>query len=161
MGLDGLTCLFTYKQKEVKRLIETIKYQFLPGVIDSVVTEPNLLQLNFDAITFVPLHRRRQNWRGFNQAKKMAQRLADLTGIGVCDTLVRTRYTAPLARVQSRSERRERVAGAFQLKTGTELTGKSLLLVDDVYTSGATMLEAGKVLRKAGARCIWGWALAG
>jgi len=161
LGLDGLTLLYSYKNKPAKQVIKAIKYQFLPGVID-VVVKIRTLPLETDMITFVPLHWRRQNWRGFNQAEKLAERLGRLTNMPVANTLTRTRYTTPLAAtVRSAKERRKEIKAAFTLNSGSGVKGKKVVLVDDVFTSGATMLEAAKVLKRSGANLVWGWALAG
>jgi ComF family protein len=115
----------------------------------------------FDLITFIPLHRRRQNWRGFNQAEKLAEKLGSLTRIPLTSTLARTKYTRPLVGAESVKERRKEINQAFNLLPGVDLKDKRLVLVDDVYTSGATMLEAARVLKLAGARSVWSWTLAG
>jgi competence protein ComFC len=159
--MDGITTLFDYHSGVVRRVIKAIKYDFMPAVINDILTDTELPDVAFDLITFVPLHRRRQNWRGFNQAEKLAERLHQICLLPVAGTLKRGRFTEPLARSRSFNLRVKSVKRAFQLRSGVSLAGKNLILVDDVFTSGATMFEATRVLKQAGAAKVWGWTLAG
>ncbi len=101
----------------------------------------------------VPLHRWRLWQRGFNQAALIADALARLTGGRVLsDALVRTRRTPPL-RAMGRSERRRAVKGAFAVNPARadQVRGRSVILVDDVWTSGATAEGCAAALVAAGA----------
>lgn len=106
-----------------------------------------------DHIIPVPLHRKRLAHRGFNQslilARLVAKRLdkkLDYT------TLKRVRLTRPQTELKG-EERKRNVRGAFEIKRGghADYKGKKLLLVDDVYTTGATITECARVLKRAGA----------
>ncbi|MBN2198884.1 MAG: ComF family protein [Candidatus Aminicenantes bacterium] len=104
-----------------------------------------------DGVLAVPLHRRRLRERGFNQAAVLARRLAKRAGIPYRDgLLVRRKNIAPQAGLNS-FRRRRNVSGAFAVRRWGEVLGCSLLLVDDVYTTGSTVAECCRVLLRAGA----------
>ena len=99
----------------------------------------------------VPLHRRRLYERGFNQAMLLCRGIGRHWGLEVAETgLARIRQTAPQIRLTPK-EREKNVRGAFAA-TGAGFTGKRVLLVDDVYTTGATVSECSRILMDAGAK---------
>lgn len=101
----------------------------------------------------VPLHRWRIFSRGFNQAALIAGHMSKRTGIAVeMDLLRRTRNTPPLHAMGSR-ERERVVRGAFSLAPGTQslLRGKTAILIDDIWTTGATATACARLLRQGGA----------
>ncbi len=103
-----------------------------------------------DCIIPVPLHISRLRQRGFNQALLLSQELGAAFSIPVSfDNLVRIRPTRPQVELTG-EERRTNVQGAFALKKGSAVRDKAVLLVDDVYTTGATMNECSLVLKDAG-----------
>jgi ComF family protein len=114
---------------------------------------------DIDAIVPVPLHPRRHAERGFNQAELIAHIAADFIGKPVATTLRRTRYTENQAKLP-KEEREKNIAGAFARHRGADAAGKRVLLVDDVYTTGATMQECARVLKAAGAISVSGFAVA-
>jgi ComF family protein len=102
----------------------------------------------------VPLHPRRLRKRGFNQSLFLAKAASDALGIRLSvRSLERVRYTRPQVEL-SASERAENVRGAFAA-AGSGFAGESVLLVDDVYTTGATVNECARVLKKAGAVSVY------
>lgn len=104
-----------------------------------------------DLIIPVPLHKKRLQFRGFNQSLLLARELAGSLSIKLDYTnLKRVRLTVPQIELKA-EERRKNVSGAFEVRRPEEIKGKKALLVDDVYTTGATIRECSKVLRKAGA----------
>lgn len=105
----------------------------------------------------VPLISFRERERGFNQAAELAARIAARYGIAVRkDILVKRKNTRPQAEVSSHEERRKNIAEAFACNNPAAASGQVVLLVDDVYTSGATMKECARALRKGGAKEVWG-----
>lgn len=100
----------------------------------------------------VPLHAARERERGFNQAAALARALAQQTGLP-CDewSLVRTTHTAQHRAGMDVRARRETVANAFQVARPRLVAGERVLLVDDVYTTGATVSACAHALREAGA----------
>lgn len=108
-----------------------------------------------DAILPVPLHRKRLFQRGYNQSYLLARELARAFEKPVeTEWLKRSRSTAPQFSL-SRAERRENIKGAFAAMAGAPIKDKALLLVDDVMTTGATLAEAAKTLKKAGAAKVF------
>ena len=115
------------------------------------------LKGEWDADTLVipvPLHRWRLWGRGFNQSALVAKALGKAWGIAD-DPMVlrRIRATVPL-KGMNHGERRRAVAGAFAVADGQAIAGRTIVLIDDVLTSGSTAEACAKVLRKAGARRI-------
>jgi ComF family protein len=107
-----------------------------------------------DQVMPVPLHRRRLRQRGFNQALLLANGVADVFGLRlVYDNLHRVRNTRPQVEL-SGEERARNVRNAFRLDRPAEVEGKRILLVDDVFTSGATMNECARVLKEEGAENV-------
>jgi ComF family protein len=107
-----------------------------------------------DLIVPVPLHKSRERTRGFNQAFELSKPFGRMVRIPVSTSvLVRVRPTKVQAGL-SRRERRLNVAGAFQLSQTKPIEDKALLLVDDVFTTGATLNECAKILKRNGARRV-------
>lgn len=104
-----------------------------------------------DLILPVPLHPRRLRSRGFNQALVLAQAFPDLP-LGR-DLLIRTRWTKPQVGLSGK-ERLDNVHHAFAVKDPEAVAGKNILLIDDVFTTGATIRECARVLIKAGVRQV-------
>ena len=108
----------------------------------------------FDLILPVPLHQQRLRERGFNQALLLVRELSRRTGIPYrMNVLQKKRPTLPQVQL-SGAEREKGVRKSFHILSGEELEGKTILLVDDVYTTGATVNECSKVLLAAGAARI-------
>lgn len=110
-----------------------------------------------DGLLPVPLHRSRLGERGFNQAREIALPIARGLGLPLRDGLaMRSRATAPQT-LMSGSERQRNLADAFDVRA---VAGLSLLLVDDVTTSGTTLTELACALKRAGARQVTGLTVA-
>lgn len=110
--------------------------------------------VDMPVIVPVPLHRWRLWWRGFNQAALIADHLGRLTGWSVDKhALLRTRRTQPL-RAMKPAARARAVKDAFALRQGHSLSGRQILLIDDVHTSGATAAACARVLRQGQVRAI-------
>lgn len=106
---------------------------------------------DIDIVMPVPLHTKRLKQRGFNQAFLLAHRMCETYQIPLsCDNLLRVKPTRPQVEL-SGEERIKNVAGAFALHNPGSATDKKVVLVDDVFTTGATMNECAAVLKSAGA----------
>jgi len=113
-----------------------------------------------DMVIPVPLHAARLKERGFNQAERMFKPWAMEQGwVWSDDCLVRKRATAPQWQLEL-TERRKNMKDAFLITRPEAVQGKNILLVDDIFTSGVTMDECAKVLKKAGAKRVTGLTLA-
>ncbi len=116
--------------------------------------------LPWDVVVPVPLYVSKIRKRGFNQALLLSRRIARRTGSSLCvDLLQRTRMTRPQVEL-SGQERRNNVRNAFSIKQRGECTKKRVLLVDDVITTGATVRECARILRRSGAASVHVIALA-
>jgi ComF family protein len=133
------------------------RYKYNPDVglarpLAALVAERCPLPLAaYDVIMPVPLHVKRLRWRGFNQAQLLAHALAR-TGRVAIDalSLQRVRPTLPQVRLNE-AERRRNVARAFGVARPERVRSRHILLIDDVYTTGATVEECSQALFKAGA----------
>jgi ComF family protein len=101
-----------------------------------------------DVVVPVPLHRSRERIRGFNQAELLASR----TGLPVDNRILRRRKNTPSQTGLTRNERKRNLAGAFEVRG--EAAGRKMILVDDVYTTGSTMNEIARTLKRAGAERV-------
>ena len=108
---------------------------------------------NFDVIAPVPLFIRRQRERGFNQSELLVRSLSARLGTPWARPLTRIRPTPSQTRL-SIAQRRENVRNAFEACNPAEISKKSVLLIDDVMTSGATVNECSRTLKRAGARRV-------
>lgn len=112
------------------------------------------LPAGHEVLVPVPLHVDRLRWRGFNQALLLARDLARRRRLPVAPSaLQRNRPTRPQVGLNER-ERRRNLTGAFSVADGRMVRGRSVLLVDDVLTTGATVEECARSLRRAGARRV-------
>ena len=161
--------------KTAKKLLYQFKYR--PYLTDLKVTLTDLMhesliqneefervyagQGNKLLIVPVPLYKAKQRMRGYNQAEILGREMAGKLGLPMTNALLRTRDTRSQVGLD-KTERRENLREAFGLKDGlnAEVRDKSVFLIDDVLTTGATLSEAGKALRRAGSEKVWGIALA-
>jgi len=132
---------------------------FLGGLLVAAA-EPGVRAGQWDWLVPVPLHPVKEREREFNQAVCLAHWLGRATGVPVArGFLRRAHYTSTQTRL-GRGRRRENVVGAFQVRETTPLTGRRLILIDDVLTTGATTSECARVLKECGAGEIGVWTVA-
>jgi ComF family protein len=115
----------------------------------AALDDERLQDCNFDLIVPVPLHPTRERERGFNQASLLSESLAQ-TSIRSQRVLERVRYTTTQTALD-RSERTENLRNAFRLRKNADVRGLRVLLIDDVLTTGSTLSECARVLKRAGA----------
>lgn len=140
-----------------RKLVLKLKYgrkTALAHTIAAYMARP-LAQLRSDALLVpVPLHRWRIWSRGFNQSALLARRLGHSGGHPVdLELLRRTRHTPPLKGMNPK-QRRDAVAGAFELRAGKAVKGRAIILVDDVVTTGSTARACAKLLKRNGAASV-------
>jgi len=146
----------------VRELIHRFKYQkalrlrgLLAELLRDTLSDSRLARMDPSAWTLVPvpLYHARKREREYNQAWELCLQLAKLTGIPALDAMTRTRSTTPQASL-SRHQRLENLQGAFGVKASAcrrkLLSGRKILLVDDVLTTGSTTSECARVLRREG-----------
>lgn len=164
--LSGILTAAEYKERSLlARLIHAFKYDGVYCLAtffgELLVHASRSVEGKNCILVPVPLHTRRGFERGFNQSEQMAKHMGKICDWPVAALLNRKRYTEPQAQ-QSREKRLRNVREAFSLNTKFDQAWKDkvFLLVDDVYTTGATLNECGKVLREAGAQKIYGLTIA-
>jgi ComF family protein len=108
-----------------------------------------------DMIIPVPLHPKRLRWRGFNQSVLLARQISRAYNIPLDPFVVyRSKETPPQTQL-TEAERRKKVRGIFSLNPQRPIDGKRVLLIDDVYTSGATVNECSRCLKQGGAKEVY------
>jgi ComF family protein len=170
--LSGLYFALPYREHRLsRRLIYQFKYEpylkDLAGTLASLLIEHFILAgTNKDEIWQnavlipVPLEKRKSNQRGYNQSEELAKELAKVLKIPVLtDVLIKVRKTLPQMEL-SREEREKNLESAFQIKNPEKISGKKIFLVDDVYTTGSTMDQCAKVLKKSAVKHVWGIVIA-
>lgn len=105
----------------------------------------------FDAVTWVPVSRKRKRERGYDQAELLAKEMCRLWGICPVQMLAKTRNNPAQSGLSSAEQRRANVLGVYEAINREHFAGKRVLLTDDILTTGSTVQEAARVLRLAGA----------
>lgn len=162
LGLDGLTTIFSYAEPTVRELIAHIKYR---GHTDAISFLARYYQKTVLArlprgewiVAAVPLAQERRQRRGFNQSELIAKYLTEPV-YDYTELLLKKRETRPQVKLK-KSERQKNLIRAFAVRHGIEIP-EQVILVDDVVTTGSTLKEVAKVLRKAGVQKIWALTLA-
>ncbi|MDO8500183.1 MAG: phosphoribosyltransferase family protein [bacterium] len=104
----------------------------------------------------IPLYKSRERKRGFNQSGLIAEFLGKHFNIAVeTKAVCRIKNTLPQIEMKTDYDRQKNIAGVFKVETPDAVKGKIVILIDDVLTSGATLEEAARVLKSAGAKSIW------
>lgn len=110
---------------------------------------------DFDCVVAVPLHSSKMRKRGYNQSELLAKHISEKLSIPYVDALKRTKKTIKQSE-QSKLERRKNLKDAFEIKKSTDkIINRSVLLVDDIYTTGSTVNECSKVLINYGASKVY------
>jgi len=160
-GLDGIISLVNYK-KPVRELIQQLKYRFSTTFLDEIEgkfkLDKTLVKGKNWTILPLPLHKTRQNFRGFNQAELLGKIVANKLNLGFeSQILKRVIKTKPQVGL-SKQERSDNVINIFKVKDN--LSDQNYFIFDDVWTSGASLKAACRELKKAGAGEVWGLTLA-
>ena len=116
----------------------------------AALDDERLRDCHFDLIVPVPLHPTRERERGFNQAGLLSELLSAQTSVRSRRVLERVRFTTTQTALD-RSERMENLHNAFRLRKNADVRGLRVLLIDDVLTTGSTLSECARVLKRAGA----------
>jgi ComF family protein len=148
---------------QMLEIIHRYKYQhalwFEPFLADLLIqrSRPVISLDTRDWIVPVPLHPTKQREREFNQAERLARRLSQATHVPLNTSFLRRVLPTRTQTLLSREERVANVRKAFVAREAPDLAGKRIVLVDDVFTTGATTGACARVLRSAGAGdvCVW------
>ena len=147
----------------VREAIHRFKYQralwFESFLADLLIHEakPLLCEQQWDFIVPVPLHPVKHREREFNQAERLAGHLSMATGIPMNDKLLRRVMPTATQTLLTREQRAANMRGAFAVSDRSALDGERIVLVDDVFTTGATTSACAKAMLAAGAAnvCVW------
>ena len=166
LGIDGLTSVWEY-EGVIRKAILSLKYKYATEIgneisdylIDSlrVKTLPSV-----QCLTPIPIYWYRQNTRGFNQSLEIGKRVADSMNLRfIPDLLIKNKSTVSQIEL-SGEKRRKNLQGSFSLypHNSSFTTPNSVFLFDDVFTTGSTMMEAAKVLKRSGVEKVWGLTIA-
>jgi competence protein ComFC len=180
----GLISVWEYEGL-MEKLIQKIKFDGCYNIIEELVERAfekiNLKLPEDTVITFVPMYKKREKQRGFNQAELIAKKIGEKINRPVVNLLDKTKDNRSQVGLNPQ-ERMENMRGVFGLRKRVfeteppflaslgaaptphdfknSLSLQNILLVDDVYTTGATMAECTKVLRKSGAKNVYGFTIA-
>ena len=156
-----------YKNKLVQKIIKNYKYGYLENMADLLVDilEKQSRRLNLPKdiiISNVPLHKRKQKIRGFDQTAILAKKLSERLELAYNPLLKRTKHTQAQAQL-SKTERQKNMADAFEILEAAPSCARrltSILMIDDVTTTGSTLDQAAKTLKQAGWENIYCLAIA-
>jgi ComF family protein len=164
-SLGGLIIASAYTQFSIAKAVHLFKYRFIDELHvplgDLLVKVLRKTELPLpDLIVPVPLHKRRLRWRGFNQSSLLASHLANnlLSQNEISldkHVLIRNRYTVPQMGISDYASRKNNIGGAFSISPNSDIKNKTILLVDDIATTGFTLFECANVLKKAGAKEVF------
>lgn len=150
-----------YYEKNVKRAVHAFKFRrrrHYAGIFGGMLADAAASDLkhSFDIVTWVPVSAARRKKRGYDQAMLLAAEIARRTGKEACliECLEKRRDTPPQFGL-SMPERRANVLGAFGIKRDAQVRGKTVLVVDDILTTGATLSECAGVLKLEGAEKVF------
>lgn len=156
--LDALVSCGPY-EGALEESIKALKYEFREELAQPLARELAIAWVRLpsrpDVITFIPMCDKDREWRCFNHAELLAHELSQIVGIPAKALLRKCHETAyqsnlnPIARALN-------VRDCFELIDGVDVAGKRVVVVDDICCSGATMLEAARVLKDAGAKRVYG-----
>ena len=152
----SLCCSPLWYQGDVRESIRRYKFSDRSGyakIFGSLVAQSvsDHLTDKFDFISWVPLSEKGLKKRGYDQAKLLAQSAALCIDCAAVETLRKVRNTDVQSSIKDDSARRANVLGAYAVVDSERVTGKRILLIDDVVTTGATFSECARILRTAGA----------
>ena len=156
--VERVTAMFFYRAHSTpSRIIYSLKYLNHPEVgelMGRMLAEEIKADGFFngiDAIVPIPLARKRQRSRGYNQSMEIARGISEVTGLPIIKNAVKRKSFKGSQTHLNRWQRNENVADEFSLKSGKDINGKHILIVDDVVTTGATVISCAGELIKGGA----------
>lgn len=165
--LDKIIFATSYADPLIRELIKSYKYRFaqelaepLSRLLIKTLKKFNLdIQIQNSIIVPIPLHKYRLRKRGFNQAELIAQKVANHFNLPInTNILKRTIYTEPQANLKDNTEKRlNNVQNAFAISPENKdlIRDKIVILIDDVVTTGGTLIEAARILKQNNAKEVW------
>ncbi len=166
--------IWSYKDPRIKRLLWQFKFENKFSIAEdlAVFAADHLIAELADRAIFenitditlvpIPLSKKSRKARGYNQSEILAKEIARGLGDGykTRDLLMKVRDTETQHSIKNRRTRLQNLRGAYAAKNSEEVAGKNILLVDDITTTHATLVEARRALREAGARKVLAFTIA-
>lgn len=159
-GIDGLTTFYLYNSF-MQKMIKHIKYRLVTDVFNEFcqIIQPEVQkkllfykQLSINGLLQpVPLYRTKLKSRGFNQALLIGKFFNTILELPIIDYFQRVKNTVPQAGLKEKKDRYQNMRGAFKKKSKTNIKGKMVIIVDDVATTGFTVHEFTKTIKRSGA----------
>jgi ComF family protein len=167
-ALNRFIAVFPYQEKIAREMIHIYKYgraremgPLCAEFLAAFVQQWRVPLSRTMTIMPIPLHSRRLRERGFNQSEEIGKRVAEILGLAYRDDVLRrTSYARSQVACADFRERKKNIAGVFSAREAPEIQHKTIVLIDDVATSRSTMDEAGRVLKNAGIKSVWGAVIA-
>lgn len=155
-------CVFDYDGVIRDKILAFKKYgRRHIGEVFSIIMLDKFIKCNIpcDIIIPMPIHKSREKERGFNQSDILVKDIADYTGrvkYNIIEKVINTPHQTGL----SRENRKTNLDGAFRVVDKSAIKGKTILVIDDIYTTGSTMAQVSDTLLKSGAKSVYGMCLA-
>jgi competence protein ComFC len=172
----SILAVFDYRDPLVKKVIWELKYhhkRYLGEKLgqllyESLIEDVSDMKIDVAGRTLyvipVPISNNKTKVRGYNQAKAIAKGFCNQAETGVFEMkdkiVFKKEDTLPQARITNRKRRLENVRGVFDIKNIENVKGRTIIVIDDVTTTGGTIMEVIKILKKAGAKGVVGFAVA-
>ncbi|MFA5392529.1 MAG: ComF family protein [Candidatus Paceibacterota bacterium] len=148
-----------FKYKQIKSLVQPLSLLTIKFLENSFYFSQ--LPKNNLLIIPLPLHLRKEKQRGFNQSKLIAKKVAEYFHLPLENQILfRTVNNPAQVTMKNANDRKLNIQGVFQVNNENNLKHKTIILIDDIYTTGATMEEAAKILKENGAKKVIGLVLA-
>lgn len=166
-SLDGVYSIWKY-DGVIRKGVIALKYKFANEVSKEIAikAKKELKKLKIfpknSILVPIPLHKKRENWRGYNQAGEIGKLIAkDLNWKFIPDLLIRKTSTKPQVGLKG-EERKQNVKDIFEINSKYKIRNfkKQIIIFDDVYTTGSTLKEAALVLKKEGFKNVIGLTIA-
>lgn len=161
----------SYQNRYLREIIHYLKYRFIQELATPLADfltrflrqkfNEDFLQNKNIILVPVPLYPKRFRQRGFNQSELIARGVSKYLRLPVVPALKKIKSTVAQMTIQERNTRLKNLKHTFACDNQNAIWGKTIFLIDDVITTGATMEECAKVLKQAGAKKVWKVAVAG
>lgn len=175
LGIDGIYSIFSYSGV-VRKAILKLKFKYADDIVSDLVKYA-VKRLKADRVlpkkailTPIPLYWYKENVRGFNQSNLLGKQIAKEMGWDFNDDILIRKKLKKLQSVLKKEERVKNIRGVFSFNPNCQLfatsskrrssSGRNCIIFDDVYTTGSTLREAAKVLKRRGVRRVWGLTIA-
>lgn len=154
-GFYAVTAYDSYSRPIIKSMKNDNNGYALSAIsyfMSKMLKEIDILN-GIDIITYIPMSGKDLNRRGYNQTKLIAKELTGITGVKSVSLLKKVKETKE-QKTLSASDRRKNLKNAFKFSFKEDINGKTVLVIDDVCTTGSTLSEAARILKKAGAEKV-------